>query len=47
MQKLQVLIYNAVEMKRFIVLSLLKQTSFLVMLMDIETNAETINQLSE
>jgi len=36
-QKLQALIDNAIETKHFIVISLLKQTLFLVTLMDIET----------
>jgi len=36
-QKLQGLIYNAVEMKHFIVISLLKQALFLVTPIDIET----------
>ena len=36
-QKLRALIYGTVEMKRFIVISLLKQTLFLVALIDIET----------
>jgi len=36
-QKLLALIYDAVEMKHFIVISLMKQTFFLVTPMDIET----------
>ena len=42
-QKLQALIYNVVEMKHFIVISLLKQTEFQIMPMDIETNYSLIN----
>jgi len=36
-QKLQALIYDAVEVKHFITICLLKQTLFLVMLIYIET----------
>ena len=36
-QKLQLVIYDAVEIKHFILISLLKQTLFLVTPMDIET----------
>jgi len=37
-----VLFYNAVEMKHFIVISLLKQTLVLVMLMNIKTLLEKV-----